>query len=138
MAKALSNSGNCANEVKAAGAATCALSPTTCIFSMENFFKMSVTMCKVYKITGDKTLAASHGLKEFDSNCYRYLRDHRGKDYPVVEAVDPKKYKATGLNGNCWDSSQTKTQRDARCADDLVCARSGYDGRSFGGCTKDR
>lgn len=43
-----------------------------------------------------------------------------------------------GLNGVCWDSSKTLAQRDDSCADGLVCARRGYDNRSFGGCTTHR
>jgi len=42
-----------------------------------------------------------------------------------------------GLYGKCWDGSKTLAQRDATCDGNLVCARSGRDDRSFGGCKKD-
>jgi len=42
-----------------------------------------------------------------------------------------------GLSGPCWDRSLTTAERDARCAGSLVCARAGFDSRSFGGCVVD-
>lgn len=44
---------------------------------------------------------------------------------------------ALGLNGKCWDSRKTMEQRDATCGEGLVCARRGYEDRSFGGCARD-
>jgi len=39
-----------------------------------------------------------------------------------------------GLNGKCWPKGSTMQERDDACEGDLVCARTGYDGRNFGGC----
>merc|ERR1719197_310021 len=37
----------------------------------------------------------------------------------------------------CWTPDANVEQQDARCAGDLVCARTGFDGRNFGGCKSD-